>query len=49
MTPVLSLPSFTGNRNNIDILLYNCAPYYDLITFSRRFTTTQLRMRDSNN
>jgi len=23
MTPVLSLPSFTGNRNNIDILLYN--------------------------
>jgi len=23
MTPVLSLPSFTGNRNNIDIFLYN--------------------------
>jgi len=23
MTPVLSLPSFTGNRHNIDILLYN--------------------------
>jgi len=23
LTPVLSLPSFTGNRNNIDIFLYN--------------------------
>jgi len=23
LTPVLSLTSFTGNRNNIEILLYN--------------------------
>ena len=28
MTPVLSLPSFTGNRNNIDILLYNWRALY---------------------
>ena len=28
MTPVLSLPSFTGNRNNIDIFLYNWRALY---------------------
>jgi len=28
MTPVLSLPSFTGNRNNIEIFLYNWRALY---------------------
>ena len=28
MTPVLSLPSFTGNRNNTDIFLYNWRALY---------------------
>ena len=31
MTPVLSLPYFTGNRNNIDIFIITDAPYSDIV------------------
>ena len=31
LTPVLSLPSFTGNRNNIEIFLYNLRALFSLI------------------
>jgi len=34
MTPVLSLPSFTGNRNNIDIFLYNWRALWWLVVAS---------------
>jgi len=38
MTPELSLPSFTGNRNIIDIFLYN---WRALLLSSKAMTKTQ--------
>ena len=37
MPPVLSLPSFTGNRNNIDIFLYNWRALLDGINVGKLF------------
>jgi len=36
MTPVLSLPSFTGDRNNIDIFLYNWRALFSILPSRRQ-------------
>jgi len=56
MTPVLSLPSFTGNRNNIDICLYNwralCVEWKLLVSSDKprhyAQSTNRRRLEDSD-